>query len=290
MAASIGPAASGRVVPCIHKEYGPGPLEVTRFMTPRRGRRNPFMKKLWLVLVGLMLFARPAFAQDVEAMAKWTGYQIVHYKIVGEYAGETIVMKGTGGSILSSLTARVTDRIEIEFDWDQQEFNVVGKPVIRNFPTKVVSYNLDFVSNDAGKVYKSRCPEPKPSGPFELVTGLAVKADEGMRMSGVVNLEVRRDQPGGSYASFFPASDKRANATDYLGKCGEFTETAKPLSETSTMMLHAVPGMYLVMPPPATGEAGMKLSSDKKSIILPPGKTGSSNEGWTWTVTPTGVK
>jgi hypothetical protein len=245
------------------------------------------MKKL-LLIPALLLFARPALAQDMEAMAKWTGYQIVHYKIVGEFSGETILVQGTGKTALDKVMARVTDRVEVEFDWDQQDFNLVGKPVIRNFPTKVVSVNLVFESMHLNKVFRSTCPEPKLSGALELVTGLSVKADDSMRMSGFVNLEVRRDQPGGSYASVFPADDARANEQN--AACGQFWETAKPMSATSTMLLHAVPGMYLAMPLPATGEGGMKLSADKKSIILPPGKPGASNAGWTWTVTPTGVK
>ena len=84
---------------------------------------------------------------------------------------------------------------------------------------------------------------------------MSVKTDD-MRMSGFVNFEVRRDQPGGTFASVFPADDARASEKD--AKCGDFWETAKPVSE--------------------------------KSIILPPGKQGATNHGWTWTVTPTGVK
>lgn len=242
------------------------------------------MKKLLLVPV-LLLFAASPSAQDIDAMARWTSYKIVHYKMVGEFSGETVLMKGSGRSAIDHVTARVTDRVEVEFDWDQQEFDLAGKPVIRNFPTKVVSMNLVFESSHLGKVYRSTCPEPKPSGPFELLTGVSVKTDD-MRMSGFVNFEVRRDQPGGTFASVFPADDARASEKD--AKCGDFWETAKPVSETSTMSLMAVPGMFLAMP--ITDPSGMKISADKKSIILPPGKQGATNHGWTWTVTPTGVK
>jgi hypothetical protein len=245
------------------------------------------MKRLLLLLV-LMVFGRPASAQDIEAMAKRTSYQIVHYRIIGEFSGETILLNGSGKTALDTVTARVTDRVEIEFDWDQQEYNLVGNPVIRNSPTKVVSMNLDFETADLGKVYRSRCPEPKLSGAFELVTGLGVKADDSLRMSGVVTLEARRDQPGGSYGSVFPPSDPRNDARP-VATCGEFWEAAKPVSVTSTMGLMAVPGMYLVMPIPGK-EGGMQISADKKSIVLPPGEKGASNYGWTWTVTPTGVK
>lgn len=237
-----------------------------------------------------MLLARPASAQDIEAMAKWTAYQIVHYKMVGEFSGGTILMKGSGKTSHDTVTAKVTDRIEIEFDWDQQDFNIVGKPVIRNFPSKVVSIVLSFDLNDgSGRITKYTCPEPKPSGALEFATGLSLKTDDATRMSGFVGLEVRRDQPGGSFASFFPPEDKRANVERPVN-CGEFWETAKPVSETSTMGLMAVPGMYLAMPLPPN-QGGMKISADKKSIIIPPpDKPGATGYGWTWTITPTGVK
>jgi hypothetical protein len=246
------------------------------------------MKNLLCVPALLMLFAVPASAQDVEAMAKWTSYQIVHYKIVGEFAGDTVLMKGSGKTALDAVMARVTDRFEVEFDWDQLEFKLVGTPVIRNFPTKIVSINLVFESIHINKQYRSVCPEPKPASALELLTGVSLKADDGMRMSGFVTLEARRDQPGGTYASVFPASDNKAY--EKASTCGEFWETAKAVSETNPVLLHAVPGMMLVMPLPASGQAGMQISADKKSFIVPPGAKGASTYGWTYTITPTGVK
>ena len=243
------------------------------------------MKKLMFVVV-LMVLARTASAQDLEAMAKWTSYQIVHYKIVGEFSGDTVLLKGSGKTALDRVMARVTDRIEVEFDWDQQDYNLVGKPVIRNFPTKVVSINLDFETSDHTGPHRSRCPEPKLSGALEFVTGLAVKADDGLRMSGILTLEARREQPGGSYGSVFPPSDRRNDARP-VATCGEFWDTASPVSETSIMNLMVVPAMFLAMLPP--NQQDMKLTPDRKSIVHQD-KPGASGYGWTWTVTPTGVK
>ena len=240
------------------------------------------MKKLLLLVPLLMLVARPADAHDMEAMAKWTAYQIVHYKIVGEFSGETILLKGSDSRVPGKVMARVTDRIEVEFDWDQQEYNIVGKPVIRNFPTKVVSMNLTVESSEFGKTLRWECPSPKLSGALELLTGLSLKAEDALRMSGFVTLEARHDQPGGSYAAM---SDREVAQP----KCGDLWETVKPVSETSPMQLMAVPGMYLAMPLPP-GQGGMKISADKKSIILTADKPGATGYGWTWTVTPTGVK
>jgi hypothetical protein len=229
--------------------------------------------KPFLLVSALAAFGNSATPQDIEAMAKWTSYQIVHYKVVGEFSGEATVLTGSGRTAITAMRANLTDRIEVEFDWDQQEFTLVGKPVIRNFPTKLGS----FVSPLLGPNLNAKaCPAPKMAGAPELVTGLSVKNDEALRMSGYVTLEVRRELPGGSYPSF--------GDTD---TCGEVWETSKPVNETTAMTLMAVPGMYLAMP---TADGGMKISADKTSIIMPPGNKGASNYGWTWTYTPTGVK
>ena len=233
------------------------------------------MKKLLLVSA-LAALASPAPAQDMEAMAKWTSYTIVHYKAVGEFSGEVTLLTGSGKRVPTEIKAQASDRIEVEFDWNQQEFNLVGKPVIRNFPTKLGS--VVFPGLPPALSAKT-CPAPKTDSALELVTGLSLKADEGMRMSGFVNLEVRRDQPAGSYPAF--------GNTD---TCGEIWETSKAVSETSSTLLMAVPGMYLVMPAMPDAQGGMKISADRKSIVVPPGKDGASNYGWTWTYTPTGVK
>lgn len=44
------------------------------------------------------------------------------------------LLTGSGRFHPKELGIEVTDRIEVEFDWDQH-FNLFGKPVIWNFPT-----------------------------------------------------------------------------------------------------------------------------------------------------------
>ena len=74
-----------------------------------------------------------SWAQDVNAMAKWTAATVVHYKIVGEFKGKTTILKGKN----LSRDADVTDRVEIEVDWDQMAYALVRPAVIRNTPTVV---------------------------------------------------------------------------------------------------------------------------------------------------------
>jgi hypothetical protein len=83
------------------------------------------MRALLAALIVTAGFASPASGQDVDAMARWTAATVIRYRVVGEYSGA------------QNGLAEVTDRLEFDFDWDQTEMKIVGKPVIRNFPTKV---------------------------------------------------------------------------------------------------------------------------------------------------------
>ena len=91
------------------------------------------MKRLLLVLM-FVGCACPAWAQDTDAMLKWTEAKVVHYRVVGEFSRTIGILAEDGPS---GGNAPVTDRVEIEFDWNQENNKIVGKPVIRNFPTKV---------------------------------------------------------------------------------------------------------------------------------------------------------
>ena len=73
-------------------------------------------------------------AQDADAMARWTGYEVVHYRVVGQYSGVTRILLGRQGLYRA---APVQDRVVIDFDWNQQEMKVVSTPAIQNFPSTV---------------------------------------------------------------------------------------------------------------------------------------------------------
>ena len=102
------------------------------------------------LLAALAVLPARASAQDVDAMAKWTSYAVVHYHYVGTYSGETKVLVGTQGLY---RVAPVTDRVEIDFDWDQNEMKLAGTPVIKNFPSTVGT-----------PVPVNQCPPPRIEG------------------------------------------------------------------------------------------------------------------------------
>lgn len=194
--------------------------------------------------------ATPVFAQNVNAMAKWTALTVVRYRVVGEFSGTTTILSGAKNVVPS--TASVTDRVEIDFDWNQSEMKLVGKPVIRNFPTKVVALNPG-----------PNCSVPKIGGTFELATFTAIDDSSMERMSGVLNTTVKRDQPGGSACG--------------PSEAGTVWETAPAKSETLQQKFMVAQAMALAMP-------GMiPATPDGKSLVL-------KADGWTWTQTPTPVK
>jgi hypothetical protein len=197
------------------------------------------MRTLLAALIVTAGFASPAAGQDIDAMARWTAATVIRYRVVGEYAG---VQNGL---------AEVTDRLEFEFDWDQTEMKIVGKPVIRNFPTKV------------GKVGAGPgCGPYKIEGPLEFATVTAVEVHPTMGMSGVLVLKSTQDEP--------------ASATCSIGDSGVPVWTTWKAKTVS----HDIG--FMVGQPVMLGLPGQS-TPDGKSLIV-------KGDGWTWTQTPTIVK
>ena len=223
------------------------------------------MKRLTLALL-LTLLARPVFAQttieDVEAMGKWMALDIVHYKIVGEFSGTTILMRSTNQHVSASVVGEVTDRIEIEFDWNQKTHALVGTPVIRNAPTKLIRPEMTTIPGCPGSTKVDVTPE--------YLTGTSVKPNAPAAVSGYLILEGKRGQGTGS----FPVK------TD--GGCGVVDGIAPP--ESVTLHIQAISPTLLYLKSTNT-----RPSADKKSVIVTGGSAGWES-GWTWTITPTGVR
>ena len=219
------------------------------------------MKKL---LVGglFLLCARPAWAQDMDAMLKWTEAKVVHYRVVGEFSGKAPVFLGG-----KNKPSDVTDRVEIEFDWNQEEYRLVGSPVIRNFASKAgpILPDLD-------------CPASKVGTGFEFATIVALKDQpQNMRLPGHgLILESRRDHPAGE-GPLLPASSAQS--------CGAQWEKVAASSVQASGKFDVPLAMLLAMGP----AGGAKVTPDGKSIVeeFDPG---SPFAGWKWTYTPTVVK
>ena len=217
------------------------------------------MKRLLsaLMFVGCIC---PVLAQDQDAMLKWTQTKVVHYRVVGEYSGTL--------NIFARSEAAVTDRVEIEFDWNQEENKLVGDPAIKNFPSKTGAI-----------VPLLECPAPKINGAFEFITILSLKdqPDETMRVAapGLV-MESKRDYPAGEV----PLLPDSAAAS-----CGSKWEKLAAKSVPASEVLQVPLAMLLAMGP----AGGSNITPDGKSFVNKY-EAGTSNAGWTWTYTPTPVQ
>lgn len=211
------------------------------------------MRILAVVGVALVVFVTlPARAssQDMDAMSRWASARVVHYRVVGDFSGATKVLKNKA----ADLAGKVSDHVEIDFDWDQTQQKLIGNPVFKNFPTKVESV-------DKG----APCAEPNISGPFEYFTFQSVQAAAMM-----FTFEGTRDLPAGSF-----------QYQSEQGGCGTVRATAT--SEQVTARMQVAMGMMLAMG--ATPGLEMEITKDHKSFIQK-----INTDGWVWTMTPTIVK
>jgi len=56
--------------------------------------------------------------------------KVVHYEVTGEFKGEPNIITGAKGW---RRNGKVTDRVEIGFDWNQSETALVGAASFKNF-------------------------------------------------------------------------------------------------------------------------------------------------------------
>jgi len=210
--------------------------------------------------LGALLLTAEARAQDIDAMARWTAYEVVHYHVVGKYAGDTKVLLGKQGLFRA---APVTDRVEIDFDWNQQAMKLVGTPTIKNFPSTVGTL-----------LPVTGCPAAKVDGAYEMATVTTV-AD-----MGAMSLTLA------STRSFPPGSIPLAGDME---PCGTAWEAVTPSTAPASDMMTVPPAMMVVM----AGMGGYPVTPDGKSLLFKGGDTGINATGlndWEWTFTPTPVK
>ncbi len=202
----------------------------------------------------LALLAVPAAAQEVnmDLMAKWSAVTVVRYVVVGEFAATVPVL---GGQTME--TGRVTDRVELTFDWNQNEFSLVGTASFKNFPSA-----LSVTANQG-------CPAARINGPYDQLDVTSVTPQ-----SNVLQVVGKRSYPRGAVPS--PAEPG--------SPCGAAWTDHAATTETAQMMLIVPPTIYFAMP--SAGIVGLTISRDSKSMIL----VQEENPGWTWTYTPTPVR
>ena len=203
-----------------------------------------------LVSVSLLCFTVVARGQDMnmDVMTKWSAFTVVRYVVVGEFSGvPAAVLVGA---------ASATDRVELTFDWNQNETALVGTPTFKNFPGTAVP--------------------PGPGGPCPMIPIRFNGTYDYFTLTSVAPVSNRLQLSG---TRSYPA----AVVPQEVGReCKEQTVPAK--SQEVTMTLVVLPTVIFGMPA-ARGE-GMSISKDGKSIVA----VDNENPGWTWTYTPTGLR
>lgn len=195
-----------------------------------------------------------AAGQDLDAQLKWTEAKVVHYRIAGDFFGKMRVLGGEH----TIRNAEISDHIEFEFDWDNQEMTLLGTPVLRNTPTKLGAIDPSPIEG---------CPPVRIDKPAEFASVTRVTA-----MSILLKIEFTQQAAEGA----LPWIGRNANS-----KCGDVWDPSGPASGTQTVDLQLPPGMMLALPPE---QSGYTLSKDSKSLIPKP------QNGWAWVITPTIVK
>lgn len=209
---------------------------------------------LFLAALGAVL-PRPAAGQaDLDAQLKWTEAKVVHYRIAGDFGGKMRVLGGTH----TIRHAEVTDHVEFEFDWDNQEMKLLGTPVLRNFPTKLGTIDQSPVEG---------CPPARIDAAPEYATLTRVTAQ-----SVLLTVEFTRRSAAGALPWVQETSG---------GKCGDIWDQSAAGEGSFEVSLQVLPAMMLAMPAAARG---FDVSKDGKTMLPKP------ENGWSWAITPTIVR
>jgi hypothetical protein len=187
-----------------------------------------------------------AQSADVSAIAKWTAAQVVHYRMVGVYEGPAVIAyREPAGQ------ATVTDRVELELDWDVKKRTIVGDPTIANAAAEVRELRNTHAS----------CPAPAPNGPYDHVD---VKTVTATAAGGTLELTGIRTFP---------------SVRVVAGCQGVQEPRTVPPWEQEVVERLVVPSP-LMLAAPAGSDKNLTVSADRASFTI-------KNGAWTWTYTPT---
>jgi len=187
---------------------------------------------------------------DMDILNKWSAFTVIRYVVVGEFSGVP------AGVLLGAASA--SDRVELTFDWNQNETALVGTPTFKNFPGTAVP--------------------PGPGGPCPMIPMRYNGTYDYFTLTSVAQMpNSPRVQLNGTRS--YPAA---VVAQEVGRECKEATVPAK--TQEATIMLVVQTTMAFGMRG-ARGE-GVSISKDGKAIVV----MDQENPGWTWTYTPTGLR
>jgi hypothetical protein len=199
-----------------------------------------------LVVIALLVTPVPQ-APDPALIARWAKAAVVHYRIVGVYEGATVIADREPAG-----TATVTDRVELELDWDLKAGTLVGDARIVNGSSH---------TTDPRNIDRS-CPPPAPEGPYEHLTVASVAGANG-------SLEL-------TGARAFPS-------VRVVSGCLAVQEPRTVPAWRQDVVERLLVPSPLLLAAPAGSDPNLTVSADRTSFTI---KTGA----WTWTFMPTLVR
>ena len=189
------------------------------------------------------VLVRPAAAQSADAIARWTAATVVHYHMVGVYDGPAVIAyREPAGQ------ATVTDRVEIDLDWDIKASAIVGDPKIVNAASEV---------RELRNVDKS-CPPPVPNGPYDHFDVKTIATSRG-----ALELKGTRSFP----------------SIRVVSGCQGVEEPRTIRAWEQDVVERMVVPSPLMLAAPAHSVPNLTVSEDKASFTIKGG-------AWTWTYTP----
>jgi hypothetical protein len=199
-------------------------------------------------LVSAVLFVTLApQPPDPGLIARWAKAAVVHYRMIGVYDGTTVIADREPAG-----TATVSDRVELELDWDLKAGALVGEARIVNG----ASHTRDLRNIDRS------CPAPTPEGPYEHLTVASVAGANG-------SLELT-----GTRA--FPS-------VRVVGGCLAVQEPRTVPAWRQDVVERVVVPSPLLLAAPAGSDPNLTVSADRTSFTI-------TNGAWTWTFMPTLVR
>ena len=191
--------------------------------------------------------AQPARSQSAEDIARWTAANVVHYRIVGAFHGPAVIAyREPAGQ------ATVTDRVEIDLDWDVKANAIIGEPKIVNAASEVRELRNEHAS----------CPPPAPNGPYDHFDVRTIATS-----GGALELKGTRSFP----------------SVRVVSGCQGVQEPRTVGPWEQDVVERMVVPSPLMLATPAHAAPNVTVSADKASFTIGGG-------AWTWTYTPTVVK
>jgi hypothetical protein len=209
---------------------------------------NMTLRPLLLLLASCISLSAQIPGMDMAVMQKWSNAKVIRFSVVGNYNARTLVVSGDHEG-----KGDVTDKITIEYTFDNKTSKMVGEPKITNAVSTVANLKSDGTN----------CPPPQLKGAYEHF-----QSTKHMISGTTLMITGTRTFPDAS-VSQYPASCSMKAIR------GETVERNVMITVTDARML------------------GMPIQSANKSITIAPDRksfTLAGQDGWSWTYTPTLVQ